>query len=391
MEREIDNLRAALRWASAHDPELELRLTAAMLNFWSTRRYVGEGRAWLEHLLPRLKAAVPQFQPQQMAQYAEIHFMLALFCWLQGDYALAKTRWEESVVLARELRDWQKLGSSLNFLALTFYNWGDAAAAYAPAAESVALLREAGESRQLAISLITLGRITCAQGDYATAHTLHEEALGIFRKLGNVWGGNFGLLRSSEVLFAQGDDVGARALLEAVLPTFHEEDHTWFVAQTLLALGKVQWRQGDKAQAIVRWKETAVLAREVGAQDLLAGALLMSGLAAQENGELQRAKAFFLESLALFQAVGHPAGIAYVVSGLASIMDQVEQAARLLGTATTVLNTSRMPMNQIEYACHERSVAATRAQLDEAVFAAAWAGGQAMPLEQAVAYALALV
>ena len=36
----------------------------------------------------------------------------------------------------------------------------------------------------------------------------------------------------------------------------------------------------------------------------------------------------------------------------------------------------------------ERYVPATRAQLDEATFTAAWAEGQAMSLEQAVAYAL---
>jgi len=35
-----------------------------------------------------------------------------------------------------------------------------------------------------------------------------------------------------------------------------------------------------------------------------------------------------------------------------------------------------------------RKIAAARAQLGEATFEAAWAGGRAMTLEQAVAYAL---
>ena len=41
-----------------------------------------------------------------------------------------------------------------------------------------------------------------------------------------------------------------------------------------------------------------------------------------------------------------------------------------------------------ERACYERSVAAARAQLDEAAFAAAWAEGRAMTLEQAILFAL---
>jgi hypothetical protein len=41
-----------------------------------------------------------------------------------------------------------------------------------------------------------------------------------------------------------------------------------------------------------------------------------------------------------------------------------------------------------EHATYERDVAAARAYIDQAVFVAAWAEGQAMTLEQAIAYAL---
>jgi len=39
--------------------------------------------------------------------------------------------------------------------------------------------------------------------------------------------------------------------------------------------------------------------------------------------------------------------------------------------------------------CHDRNMASTRAQLDDSQFAAAWAEGRAITLEQAVEYALA--
>ena len=45
----------------------------------------------------------------------------------------------------------------------------------------------------------------------------------------------------------------------------------------------------------------------------------------------------------------------------------------------------RLPREQTTY---ERDVTAARAHLDEAAFAATWAEGQAMTLEQAIAYAL---
>ena len=45
-------------------------------------------------------------------------------------------------------------------------------------------------------------------------------------------------------------------------------------------------------------------------------------------------------------------------------------------------------MDPIDRADYDRDVAAIRAQLDETTFAAAWAAGRALSLEQAIAEAL---
>ena len=64
------------------------------------------------------------------------------------------------------------------------------------------------------------------------------------------------------------------------------------------------------------------------------------------------------------------------------------RAARLLGAATgqfEAIGAAMWPADRLEY---ERTVAAARAALSEEVFAAAWAEGRAMTLDQAIAYAL---
>lgn len=45
--------------------------------------------------------------------------------------------------------------------------------------------------------------------------------------------------------------------------------------------------------------------------------------------------------------------------------------------------------NPSDQECHDRNMASTCAQSDDSQFAAAWAKGRAMPLEQAIEYALA--
>jgi hypothetical protein len=73
---------------------------------------------------------------------------------------------------------------------------------------------------------------------------------------------------------------------------------------------------------------------------------------------------------------------------LAVAQGQNEQAARLLGSAEVLRDAIALPLQPPDRAEHDRIVAAARAQLDKSTFAAAWAEGRSMTLEQAIAYAL---
>ncbi len=52
LDRDIDNLRAALGWSLEHNQiEMGLRLASALGLFWYTRSHWNEGRGWFEALL----------------------------------------------------------------------------------------------------------------------------------------------------------------------------------------------------------------------------------------------------------------------------------------------------------------------------------------------------
>src|SRR5262249_38402404 len=57
LEREHDNLRAALSRAS--DPALQLQLASALSYFWSRRGYLSEGRRWLAMALGNAQSLPP--------------------------------------------------------------------------------------------------------------------------------------------------------------------------------------------------------------------------------------------------------------------------------------------------------------------------------------------
>ena len=74
---------------------------------------------------------------------------------------------------------------------------------------------------------------------------------------------------------------------------------------------------------------------------------------------------------------------------VASATGRCERAARLFGAAELLRETLGHHFAPPVQADHDKYVASARAGLEERAFAAAWAGGRAMTLEQAIEYALA--
>ena len=111
----------------------------------------------------------------------------------------------------------------------------------------------------------------------------------------------------------------------------------------------------------------------------------------REGGNFARARSLYAESLALRRELGDGFAVAQSLEDLAVLAGTEQRAAlavRLLGAGEACCETLgiRPPVAlAVEY---ERTVTEGRAALGEAAFAAAWAEGRAMSLEQAVAYAL---
>jgi hypothetical protein len=119
------------------------------------------------------------------------------------------------------------------------------------------------------------------------------------------------------------------------------------------------------------------------------------GWLALSQNDYERANTAFEKSLVILQDVGEKFSIAICMEGLATIAGLQERnttgirrAARLWGVAEIIRETIGAPLTSDERTQYEQAVTTARTQLDDAAWAAAWAAGRAMLLEQAVAYAL---
>jgi len=121
-------------------------------------------------------------------------------------------------------------------------------------------------------------------------------------------------------------------------------------------------------------------------------------MVALDEGDYGRAGVHLAESLALLRELGSRWQLAHtleVVAGLAALAaGQVNaqprglQAARLFGAAEALRETLGTPLLPIYQDHYQRRLASARTLINEATFAAAWAEGRAIALEQAIAEAL---
>ena len=385
LAQEHDNLRAALRWlAASADAEQEVRLAGALCRFWDVRGHLSEGRRWLDGALARPEGAAPPVRAKALHGAGNLARG-------QGDYARAAALHEQSLALYRQVGDQVGVAGSLHDLGNVAQEQGDYARAAALHEQSLALRRALGDQRGTAGSLHDLGTQAREQGDYARAAALHEQSLALRRALGDQRGTAASLHGLGDVAREQGDYARAAALLQESLALYRQVGDQMGTAGSLDSLGDVAHDQGDYARAAVLLQESLALYRALGDQRGTAASLHSLGDVAREQGDYARAAALLQESLALRRQAGHKRGIARCLEGLAGVggaRGQAGRAARLYGAAAALREAIGVPLPPADRAVHDRGLAAARAGLGEAAFAIAWAAGQALPLEQAVADAL---
>jgi predicted ATPase/DNA-binding NarL/FixJ family response regulator len=228
-----------------------------------------------------------------------------------------------------------------------FLNKQDQATAFFE--EALALYRELDDTRGITTQLYSLAWMAQLQGNYSQAVTLAHQSLMLAREQGDKWSQAAALYNLGEVAYLQGDLVQAKALFEESLALSREMGNLWAVGVRLTRLGQIVHAQGDSQRALVLMKES-----------------LVAGWQAR-----------------------HPLGIAEALTalaGMARAQGEPARAVRLLAAVTAVreaTGTVMMPNYEQEY---EREVAIVRTQLDTHTFESAWKEGQAMTIEQVMAY-----
>ena len=331
---------------------------------------------------------------------ARVQEALGILCQKRGDYAAALD-WLEQARTA-----WEALGkpamqaNALASIGLVYLRQGEYAEARRYLEKSLALAQQTGAPQITATALNSLGVVAWNQGDYAAASACYEESLVLKQQSGNRHGMAFALNNLGLVAFDRGEYANALALHQKSLALFRELGDQYGIAMSLNNLGLVAIGSGDHAAARASFDESLAIKREMGDKYGISTSLNNLGFLALARHEYTPARGHFIESLQAACEIGDKLLIAYNLSGLASAALPLnaqsppgaacaERAARLAAAAEVLFTAIKGAMEPFVRRQHDSTVVAARAALGAEAFAAAWSEGEAMLLEETVAYALA--
>jgi predicted ATPase/DNA-binding CsgD family transcriptional regulator/DNA-binding XRE family transcriptional regulator len=422
LDAELDNLRQALAWCGEHDPAAGLRLAGLLAPFWRVRSYYDEGSRWLAALLDRA--------PGGGAARAAALLGAAALTLSQWDLAGTRTRLEEALALSRALGDAGLIAAALRGFGNLHIFTGDLASARAVLDEGLARARTAGDRRGLADHLLLLGVVAYDGDELLEARSLLEESLAQARAVGDralistaLWLAGRAAMRLGDVEAAErrllegldvarelgaprtvtriqeqlagaaswrGDLRGATAWHEAGLALARETGDEHGMALHVTGLGRVAHAQGDHVRA-ARLLD-AGLARFTDLHDKrwVAASRQALALVACSQGDAPRARGLLRASLAARRELGDRAGIAACLEALAAVAagERPEHALRLAGAADALRTALGEALSPAAQATRRRWLEPAR-RAAGARAAAAWADGQTLAVEQAIASALA--
>ena len=241
-------------------------------------------------------------------------------------------------------------------------------------------------------SLLGAGQLALWQGDYAAARSFLEESIELYRDLGNERGMAEALLAAGFVARVQEEYDSARSLLEEALALSQTIGHRFITAASLHHLGMMAAdAQMDYVAARSLFEESLAIYRALGLPRFIALVAFSLGNVVRAEGDHNRARDLFREGLRIMIQVGEKLAIPSALDNfahLATDQGHADRAARLAGAAARLRDASGTSLWPLVQQSRERWLAAAHETLGEDAFRTAWAEGQAMTPEHAVAEAL---
>jgi predicted ATPase/class 3 adenylate cyclase len=309
VERELDNMRAALEFAfRSRHTALGLRVVSSLGRFWRAHGHVTEARRWLAQGL-----SLPGDVPTEVRAYA---------VWTAARQAMAQHDYDAAAPLARDAN---------------------------------ALFRETGHEREVVFSLCELANIALVRDEVDHAWALTEEAGTVAAALGDARTVSAVLQLQAFVAGARGEHGHAQELHDEALALRRTLGDRLLVVDSAYNLGEAAFAAEDNERAQEALEECLALSCDLGDALHQAAALCVLGEVALLDGDLERAEDRLLESLEIYAGLPDDRASAECLLGLAGVSAsrrRFDEAARLWGAAEALRQDDALTAGEFWIGAH---------------------------------------
>jgi DNA-binding CsgD family transcriptional regulator len=215
--------------------------------------------------------------------------------------------------------------------------------------------------------------------------------MGIYQELNDVRGISQVHMQIGWAAMRKGDYEHAQNYLEEFRRLAQQTGDRINLAYAFSGLGEVAVRQGQYETALSLLEEGLALNRERGDKWGTATLLGSLGWVALRQGNFKRMRAMLGESLAVRMEISDKGGIAWCLEKLAEAKyeeSEFQQAAKIFGHAESVRAPIGSVIDPADQSDYTHIISRLRSDLGKNAFAALWAEGKQMRLEEVIECAL---
>jgi predicted ATPase/class 3 adenylate cyclase len=348
LEREQDNMRAALRWTQERDLVSAIRIASALYRFWETRGYAVEGRRWLDGLLARAESEGIALSDEV---YSKAHIAAAYLAYAQQEYHSASTLLDQ-IVSRLDLEDHTpEIAEAMNLQGLVALEGGDRERAKQLFVECVKLRRNTGEKRGLAIALLNLASVTGDRDSNREAVAHLEECLALFKEIEDI--GSMALALNN-----LGNRVQAMGELPKAVDYFHRSIAMYTrigarrgLAMALSNLGQVKRLLGDYEQSRQSFMSAQTILGSLNDKKFSALVLLNLGNLLYESGNSMEALTYLENCLSVCREIEFAEAEAYASACVGRAMLESDAAGAWSELEKSVILASALSSVEISALC----------------------------------------
>jgi predicted ATPase/class 3 adenylate cyclase len=368
VEAEHDNFRAALAWSFENAPELAIRTTAEVGEFWFRQGH------WTE-----LQTACEKVAAAKRAELMALQARCARFAGqcarASGDPVRAKKLFEESLATSEQCQASVQIIEALNELGgILVQNEGRHAEARALFDRALSLAREMEDENHLADALFQLGDLSLAECDFERATEKFGEAAAIYRKRQYETSMAQCMSYLAAVAISMGEYDRAATSLQLALEIHEKASEKHNAAWDRFKLGQIAEGRGEYAQARLAFEECREAFQRMNAAVGEAWCLYELGRIALDMEEFAEASICFEKSLFIFRTLGKAnawvtlhLGTTAIYEGrfrsakklLRKSLDIFRESGRKNGIALALCELAHLDRLQGEYQTAESALAET--------------------------------